>query len=519
MQPTTVNDWTSLAARLDLAPLGPVPAELPDGWLLRLEAKARHLARHRDEAGFRVQLGEVVEEEPLYAEVARRCVYTDALEDALRARLPKEYGARRRWLEVWLRQCVLRRIAADPVVLERVGRIEHTMWRVLAEPLPDPAVDPQATVRAQRQRQQALTALVREDLLALVERRNELARGEGARTYHALACAYNDSPEDDLWPIFDRLRDATDRPMAALADWLSDRAGERFETLVAMSGAARRLLMLPNDALPPVDRQALARANAAMGLPDWGVPHSMSVGPFGMGGICSTIDALEDVRIVVSDKLTRQSAFGCLFHEYGHALHGAGMARAGHPFHLGTMLLGEPGPVCEMLAMLLESVMFDRDWIADFTSLDEGELDSSALRARWAELRVARIHLHWAYFERALYDDPRQDFDALARRLDRELLGLEPATDEPATWASNPLFVSMPGYCHTYLAAQIGAHQLREAIGEPLWGNAEVGPWLARHFWEPAATVPWRSRVEAATGRPYGPDAFSRRLAIDELPR
>lgn len=512
---STVNDWTSLAARHGLEPLGPVPADLPNGWLLRLEDKARHLARHREEAGFRVQLGEVVEEEPYYAAVARHCVYTDALEDALRARLLHEYGARRRWLEVWLRQCVLRRIAADPEVLAHVGRIEHTMWRVLAEPLP---TEPRAMVRAQTQRQQALSALVRDDLLALVERRNELARGEGVRTYHALACAYNDAPEDALWPIFDRLRDATDRPMAALAEWLRDREGFPFETLAAMNGAARRHLTLPNDALPPVDRVALARANAAMGLPDWGIPHQLSMGPFGMGGICSGIDALEDVRIVVSDKLTRQTALGCLYHEYGHALHGAAMARAGHPFHLGTMLLGEPGPVSEMLAMLLESVMFDRDWIADVTSLDGDELDQWALKARWSELRVARIHLHWASFERALYDDPRQDVDALARRLDHDLIGLEPATDEPATWAANPLFVSVPGYCHTYLAAQIGVHQLREAIGEPLWGNPEVGPWLARHFWEPAATIPWRSRVEAATGQPYGPEAFMRRLAIDELP-
>ena len=36
--------------------------------------------------------------------MARQSVYSDALEDALRDRLRKEYGARRRWLEVWLRQ-------------------------------------------------------------------------------------------------------------------------------------------------------------------------------------------------------------------------------------------------------------------------------------------------------------------------------------------------------------------------------------------------------------------------------
>ena len=79
-------------------------------------------------------------------------------------------------------------------------------------------------------------------------------------------------------------------------------------------------------------------------------------------------------------------------------------------------------------------------------------------------------------------------------------------------------FATGPLYAQSYLYANMIATQLREAMREQfgvddLTREPRVGAWLTERFFAPGASVPWREKVQRATGKPLSTDALARYLA------
>ncbi|MEB3222999.1 MAG: hypothetical protein VKS61_13060 [Candidatus Sericytochromatia bacterium] len=512
MTATPPADWRPMATSLGLEPLGPVPSELPDAWLLRLEQMAGWLGAAAEDASYRGVLGEDGVPEGVFRAIARAWLFTDDLEGALQARLAHEAGPRRRWLELLHRRGVRARIEGDAEVARLTASLERATWRFLATAPPElPATD-QDRLRALALRTVPLAQANRATMVSLFKRRNELARAEGHASYFELAMDLHEAPWTWLEPHLVRLKAATDGPACRALAWLATREGRPITTHWELRAAERAHTLIPAERLVAPDLAVLRALDAALGLPALGLPHSLVIRPFGVGGLCSVVDGHTDVRIALDATRPRHTQLGILLHEYGHALHQAVGARTGQPYHLWAATHGEPVPACEAMATILEAVKLEPAWLATVTDGTPAEVAAWAEAGRLVELLAVRYHLMVAAFDREAYRDPDQDLDAAFARVQRDHLGLQPTPEAACLWAANPMAISSPCYQIGYVLANMAAYQLREALGGALWGNPGVGPFLAAHFWKPAASVPWLERIKQATGRSLDAEAVLRAL-------
>jgi hypothetical protein len=83
----------------------------------------------------------------------------------------------------------------------------------------------------------------------------------------------------------------------------------------------------------------------------------------------------------------------------------------------------------------------------------------------------------------------------------------------------DPFYVADPLYSANYLLATMFRHQLArtlsEELGEPLWPNRRVGPWLTRYWFAPGPGFDRVPHLEEVTGRRCRPEAFVRHFAAD----
>lgn len=498
-------------ARLGLEPLGPVPADLPDAWLARLEAQAARLSQAAELAEWDLMQGRDAVPSGVYRTIARQHLLTEELEAACATRLPAEAGTRRRWLAVLHAECQGLRLATDPEVLALTDAIEHEAWRFTPAP-GAPDADPRVVARQRAMAALPLAERLREPTLQLVRRRNALARAEGHADFFAMRCHLQDMPVAWHAPLFEEVEAAVAPAMARLVAELSALAGEPVREQWQLRGAMRTHRQIPTGRLPAAGAAELARIDARLGLPSVGDAVKVAVGPFASGGLCNVIDPARDVRILVADWVVGSGPQAVLLHEYGHARHAIGMARTGHPHHLATGMKGAPAAVCEGLALLFETICEEAGWMAEVAGATAQELAIWPDHARNRRTLATAADLLETAFERALYADPEADHEAGRRALARRIMGLA-LEDEARLWPANPVSASFPAHNAAYVLASMAAAQMREALGGELWDNRAVGPWLEEHFYRPAGARPWRESVEVATGAPLAASALVTRLA------
>jgi peptidyl-dipeptidase A len=105
--------------------------------------------------------------------------------------------------------------------------------------------------------------------------------------------------------------------------------------------------------------------------------------------------------------------------------------------------------------------------------------------------------------------------DATWLELQRRCGGTALPREAGCRWAADQMIVSHPIYWHTYLIAELIAHQTREAIQAEdgvLLGNAKISTFLMERYYKPGASRPWLEKIAAATGKPLSGDAFFRYL-------
>jgi len=235
---------------------------------------------------------------------------------------------------------------------------------------------------------------------------------------------------------------------------------------------------------------------------------------------CTSINRAGDVRTLCNIKPTAEWMDTAL-HELGHAVYDVGIDR-GLPYNVR-----EPAHAftTEGVAMLFGALAKTPAWMTRYAGVDQARVDQVAAAIREQRRREQLIFARWTlvmlHFEKALYENPRQDLNRLwwddVERY--QLLRRPPGRNQP-DWASKPHFTIAPVYYHNYLLGELFAAQLRHRLaraGDPPVSSTElnlaqprqVGDYLRQHVFAPGSTWAWPEFVRRATGEPLTAKYFA----------
>lgn len=376
------------------------------------------------------------------------------------------------------------------------------------------------------------------EVVALVKLRNEAARKLGFRDFFALQLALNEQDEAWLFQLFDELDRLTGEAFRQLKSRIDQAQAQKLGTepsqLMPWDYTDRFFQEAPNlsdlDFDAPLKDKDLASLVASfykgIGLDPQPIlarsdlferpgknPHAFS----------TDIDRQGDVRVLANIK-PNQYWLDTMLHELGHGVYSYSVDRSLPYFlraeaHIFTtegvaMLFGR---LAQNARFYLAMGLISQDQLPAHEPAMAEKLRAQALIfSRWCQVMLR--------FEKALYQNPDQDLDALWWSLVARYQGLKRPAEAPAgTWASKIHIVSAPVYYHNYCLGDLYASQLHAAIVQELYpgqdpatvvyvGNPRVGEFFKKRVFGPGASLPWKEFVRFSTGQELSPRAFARQF-------
>lgn len=387
--------------------------------------------------------------------------------------------------------------------------------------------------------QKAVGKAVAKGLLELVDLRNEAAKHLGFSDYYTMSLELNEQDSGEIQRWFEELKTLTDKPYGEIKEEIDRKLSQKY-------GVPKGNLMPWHyqdpffQAAPDVfgdetyglfkgkDVLELAKFYyATLGIPTYDIlarsepltpapgknPHAYAI----------DIDRSGDIRVFLNLK---NDAYwmDTLLHELGHAIYDRYIDKT-LPFLLRT-----PAHtfVTEAIALFFERLTKSPAWLLDMGLLSQSEANrlrpglKASLRAD--ELVFARWAMVMTHFERCLYQDPKQDLDALWWQLVGQYQGLKPPERKNPDWAAKIHFSTSSAYYHNYLLGKLLASQLHstflnDVLGvkpneEPsLVAETRLKPFLIERVFKHGARYRWDDLVKLATGRPLTVEGFVRLFA------
>jgi peptidyl-dipeptidase A len=354
--------------------------------------------------------------------------------------------------------------------------------------------DDPATRRAAWEAGKQVGAVVADDVLALVELGNRVARERGYRDRFAFALATGDIDQAWLERMLDQVELATREPFRAVKAELDAGLGPLLQgsDTVALTVAA-------DDGMGLATRHLRERSDLH---PRPGKDQH---------AFCLDVDRAGDIR-VLANLAPGEEWLDVLLHEVGHAVYDDHIDRT-----LPWVLRRPPqGLVTEAVALMLGRLRRDPEFLVGVLGAEQAAARALAGPSRQV-LRVGQlVFARWCLvvirFERAMYADPGGDLVATWWELVSSLQGLRrPEGRAAPDWASKIHLAVAPVSYQSYLLGELLAAQLDRAVrghAGGFVGRPEAGAFLAERVFAPGAAMPWRDLVTAATGGPLGPGAF-----------
>lgn len=378
-------------------------------------------------------------------------------------------------------------------------------------------------------------AAVEADLKELVGLRNQAAKTLGFPSYHALQLHLNEQSQDDVIRLFDELDGLTREPF--------EKAKAEIDGRLAKSFAIGPDELRPWHYHDPFFQETPAVFEADLDAPyakadilelcrtfykGVGLPIDDVIARSDLyekpgkspHAFCTDIDREGDVR-VLANIVPNEYWMGTMLHELGHSVYSSKHIPRSVPYVLrdAAHILTTEG-----IAMLFEKFSKDAEWLAAMgVKVDDpaafDATGATALRnhllifSRWCQVMLR--------FEKALYDDPDQNLDALWWDLVERYQGLRrPEGRSAPDYASKIHIVSAPCYYHNYMMGQLFASQVHHAIAREVLGGADparasyvgqpaVGAFLVEKVFAPGRTLPWNDLTKFATGEGLNPRAFA----------
>ena len=379
--------------------------------------------------------------------------------------------------------------------------------------------------------------VIRDELLGLVEMRNEAARLLGFEDYYVMSLELSEQRPQDVGALFDQLDLRTRQPFAEVKTEIDSSLSRRFQ--IAPSQLRPWHYEDPYfQEAPQTDDLDLDRyyaghdvvrvvsqffQNIGLDVDDVIARSDLYEKPGKeQHAYCMDIDRNGDIRILANVRHDESWA-GTMLHELGHAVYDRHIDRD-LPF-----LLREHAHVfvTEAIAMLFGRLSKDAGWIQNTIGISARErvaIEDALLKSqRVSQLVFARWCQVMVRFERALYRDPGQDLNRLWWELvERFQMVVAPEGRNQPDWASKIHVVSAPVYYHNYLLGELLASQLHHYIQtrvlrtgqkpEPLNDRPEVGEFLRSRIFRLGKRFCWDELVHDATGGPLDPGHFVRQF-------
>jgi peptidyl-dipeptidase A len=369
-------------------------------------------------------------------------------------------------------------------------------------------------------------AEVAPDLITLVELRNEAARALGYRDHFALTLSTTEYDEQRLFTTLDEVDAVTAEPFRAWKRALDEQLAARYD----IDANAVRPWHYDDPFFQEVPQAAGVNLDPV--LEDTDV-ETLTIETFdGIGldvrdliahsdlnpragkvqhAFCIDVNRAGDVRVLTNNV---PGAFwtDTMLHEFGHATHFDGIARA-LPWILRTTHMN----TTEGVAMRCGRLVRQPDWlqkVAGVPAATVQELAPQLAAARRAALLVfARWVLVMTHFEWGLYADPRAAHDDRWWDLvERYQLVARPDGRHAPDWAAKIHISVSPVYYHNYLYGELTASALTTAFGN-LVDDRESGTALRERVFAPGASLRWDHLIERATNAPFGASHLARDLA------
>ena len=366
---------------------------------------------------------------------------------------------------------------------------------------PDAAAREEA-YRAEDELSRRLEPAVRD----LLQARNERARVLGFRNYPELRLRFEGLSVS-------RLKALCQAAVAPLRKAIAPLRSEFFESTRRnawfpwdLRFAQEKRAVLPAQAFPA--RSMVAAVRSALqrwGLPMHRLPIRVTLHDIPFGGLTFPVRVPTDIRILVPPN-GGWDWYVAGFHEFGHAVHFSLIRQPGHL--LRSPDVGFSG-FAEGIADLFEELAMNPRWLAGRRGLDSDTVRVFRTGRAKEHLVRAAIAANWVTTELDLYQNPQRDPAPAAMARLREQFGF--GAYAPRSFLQ-VTYVTHPVYDQSYLLSLLFRKQIVRAIsqqlGNPLWPNARVGPWLAENWFGPGARYDWIPRVREVTGQPFGVDAF-----------
>ncbi|MFZ1730323.1 MAG: M2 family metallopeptidase [Bacteroidota bacterium] len=364
------------------------------------------------------------------------------------------------------------------------------------------------------------------DVLRLVRMRNAAARELGFDNYHTMQLEMSEQNPEEIAALFDELDELTAPTFAQLkADMdanLAKRCNVAVENLMPWHYQNRFFQEAPKiyDVDLDVfykDKDIVALAEkyyAGLNLPIEDLVAKSDLfekeGKY-QHAYCTDIDREGDVRVVCNIKPS-YNWMNTTLHEYGHAVYDKFNDRT-VPYSLR-----EPAHTftTEAIAMMFGRLASNPSWLEQVAGVPADQVEKVA-DEMFQSLRLEQmVFSRWAQvmyrFEKAMYEDPEQDLNALWWQLvEKYQMIRKPEGRNSPDWASKIHVALYPAYYHNYLMGELLASQLHAHVctkilksensrREAYVGRTEVGTFLIDNIFKPGRTMLWNDMVENATG-------------------
>lgn len=232
---------------------------------------------------------------------------------------------------------------------------------------------------------------------------------------------------------------------------------------------------------------------------------------------CIHIDREGDVR-TLNNLRPSERWMDTILHELGHGVYDKYIPQR------VPWLLRTPAHILytEAMAELMGGMALDREWLIGVRGLLPAQADAIADAAWQRQVLERLIFPRWVMvmvnFERAMYENPEADLDAIWWDLVEKYQFLtRPENRHMPDWATKNHVALAPAYYQNYLIGYMVAEQWRHWLSEHVGGiinRPEAGQFFLEKVFAPGATMPWNEALEFASGEKLNIDYYVTRYVV-----
>lgn len=387
--------------------------------------------------------------------------------------------------------------------------------------------------------QKKIGPVVASDIIALVKKRNEIAKNLGFSNFHEMSLTLGEQDPKEISRLFEQLDSLTSSSFAAVKGEIDDYFVKYYnlkskDDLRPWNYQNRFFQEAPKIYDLDLDKyyqgknlESLATSYyAGIGLPiDDMIKKSDLYAKAGKNqhAFSSDIDREGDIR-VLCNIVPNEMWMGTMLHEFGHAVYFRGID------HSLPFILRDAAHTftTEAIAEMFGRFSTNPQWIKDMTGISDEEkmkiADNSLKTLRVQQLVFSRWAQLMYRFEKSMYENPDQDLNKLWWDMAEkyQMLKRPEGRNEP-DWATKIHIALYPCYYHNYLLGELLASQLyyymttniiksNDYKFQSFAGNKEIGNYLKQKVFNPGLKYYWNDMIEKATGEKLTPKYYAKQF-------